>query len=319
MFWKLCCFFAVLGCSFASEYSDAGGRMAQTNGVELWYETFGEKEDPAVLLIMGGGGQSILWDKIFCEQLAGEGFYVIRYDHRDAGLSTCFDFEKDPYTLADLADDAIGLLDAIGVQKVHLFGASMGGFIAPIMAVRYPERVLSVGLLATTCDFRPGLKALCGKDYGDSPLPGLDAEYLTAMANLRTAHTETFEEQLELRLATWRVMNGNVVPLDEERNREIQTEFMRRQGQPESLENHLKCIEKSEEMIRTFPSQVRAPTVVLQGSVDPLFAVAHGERLASLIPGAKYVLVEGMGHVPNSHFYTLYIEEIKENARQVKF
>jgi len=292
------------------------GEMVHANGVELWNETFGDKNNPAVLLIMGGGGQGILWPTEFCQKLADEGFYVIRYDHRDAGLSTAIDFEKNPYTMKDLADDAIGLLDALQIQKAHVFGVSMGGFIAPIMAVDYPDRVLSIGLLATTCDFRPAISELFKKpvEIEENSLSYPTPEYLASTLNLLKAPANTFEELLQQRLETWKLLNGSAAPFDEKMNTEIQTEFMLRNLHPKSLESHLSSMALSLDMIQTTPAKVRVPTVVLQGSDDPIFRPDHGETLAALIPGARYVLIKGMGHIPNAEFYDLWIQEIKNNA-----
>ena len=128
---------------FFSLHSESN--IAHANGIDIWYETFGTPTDPAYLLITGGGGcQGILWPTYFCERLAKEGFYVIRYDNRDSGFSTCFDFNTNPYTLSDIAKDAIGLLDFLRIEKAHVFGLSMGGLVAKIMAAHYPQRIFSI-------------------------------------------------------------------------------------------------------------------------------------------------------------------------------
>ena len=105
-------------------------KVVQTNGLEFWTESFGKKENPALLLIMGSGSQGIQWPQKFCEQLANKGYFVIRYDHRDVGLSSTIDYQKTPYTLLDMGKDAISILDSYGIKKAHIVGFSMGGPIA---------------------------------------------------------------------------------------------------------------------------------------------------------------------------------------------
>lgn len=123
--------------------------------ISLWYETFGEKKNPPLLLIAGGLCQGILWPDEFCEALAKKGLYVIRYDHRDSGLSTCVDFTKAPYSLYDMAEDATQLLDYLKIEKAHACGISMGGVIAELMSAHFPERISTIALFSTSCDLRP--------------------------------------------------------------------------------------------------------------------------------------------------------------------
>ena len=293
------------------------GQIAQANGIELWYETFGKKENPALLLIMGGCCQGVIWHKAFCERLADEGFYVIRYDHRDSGLSSCFDFDKDPYDLMDVTKDAVGVLDAAGVEKAHLFGVSMGGFISELMAAYYPERVHTITVLGSSPDMRPGNLAFAGlPPEEDAPLSPPTAHYLEWMKEFLKILPQTDEERLAQRLDGWNRLNGQKVPLDEETNREIHTEFLSRLRYPQGIVNHVAMLngEQSERLIRTAPSKIKVPTVILQGSEDPIFPPDHGEALSRAIEGSEYVFVEGMGHIPNDRFYDLYIEILKRQA-----
>lgn len=290
------------------------GQMAKANGIEIWYETFGQKDHPVLLLIMGGCCQGILWPTEFCERLANEGFYVIRYDHRDTGFSTCFDFESHPYNHLDMAKDAVGLLDFLGIEKAHLAGVSMGGPIAELMSVYYPEKVSTIALIATSCDFRPMNLACQGlpPEVGSLSSPGED--YLLAIKQIADMAPQNEKERLEQRLAIWRVHSGRDWPFEEERQREIQQEFLSRVRCPESLNNHVLAGRRSEELVRTVPYQVTVPTVVIHGSQDPLFPPDHGEALAAAIKGSRYVLLKGMGHIFSCHFYDHLIEEIKRNA-----
>ena len=187
--------------------------IAKANGIEIWYETFGEKENPSLLLIMGARGQGILWPTELCEQLAKENFYVIRYDHRDTGYSTCFDYEKNPYDLLDMAKDGIGLLDYLGIDKAHLWGLSMGGPIAELMAVHSPQRVFTITLMATSCDFRPASLAFDDMYPQDIVLSRPKEVYLNLTQRFFQSQSRTEEEILEERVLRWSILNGSEVPL----------------------------------------------------------------------------------------------------------
>ncbi len=288
--------------------------FAQANDVSIWYETFGKKENPAVLLIMGGCCQGVLWPKIFCEKLANEGFHVIRYDHRDSGLSTCFDFEKQPYDPLDMAQDAVSVLDAAGVKKARIFGVSLGAFIAELMAGYFPERVDSILLMGSTTNIHPMNLAYANLPQDDqASLPPPSPDYLAWMKEYMKLAPKTDEEKLAQREAGWNKLNGQKFPLNETINREIHREFLSRMRFPQGVINHITMLrrELSEELVRTVPSKIKVPTVIIHGTEDPIFAPDHGEALHRAIPHSKYLLMEGMGHVPGDHFFDLYIDLIK--------
>ncbi len=304
-------------CLFLSSVSGFA-QMAKTNGIEVWYETFGKKEDSAVLLVMGGGCQGIHWPTEFCRRLAAEGLYVIRYDHRDTGLSTCFDFAKAPYDMLDLTRDAIGLLDAIGVQKAHWVGLSMGGPIAQLAAVHFKERVTGITLMATSCDMEASVRACEGLAAGPNSLSPPNPDYVAFMKAREAtfkAKTQppTISEQVDQSVEGWRMLSGSM-PFDEERYQEIWSYFFYRARHLESMWNHLLAIKQSYNLIRTIPYLVEVPTLILQGSADPIFGPDHGQALAKAIQGSRYMLVEGMGHLPNAAFYDLWCKEIKYTA-----
>lgn len=312
---KIITFMLLLSASF-SLFADQG-KIAKVNGINIWYETFGNKKNPSLLLIMGGCCQGVLWPREFCERLAAEGFYVIRYDHRDSGLSTCFDFETNPYNLMDMTQDAVGVLDIIGIERAHLFGVSLGAFLSEIMAAYYPERVNSILLLSSSCELRPMNLAYAGlppeKEAIYSPPT---EEYLTWMQEFMKLSPQTEEERLAQRIDGWNKLNGQKFPLDERINREVHQEFLSRLRYPQGILNHIAMLNTrdSEDLFRSTPSKIRVPTVILQGSEDPLFPPDHGTGLAQKIKHSKYFLVEGMGHVPSDHFYDLYIRILKEQA-----
>jgi len=295
-------------------------RIASSNGVDIWYETFGSKENPALLLIMGGCCQSVIWHKAFCEKLSDEGFYVIRYDHRDMGLSTCFDFEKDPYDPMDMAKDAIGVLNDAGIKKAHLFGVSLGALLSEILAVYFPEKVHTITLLGSTCDIRPMNLAYAGLPPESGALVSPPSpHYLSWMKEFMQLSPQTQEDQLQQRIEGWNRLNGQKYPLDPKNNREMHSEFLARLRHPQGIINHIRMLRRpqSEEIVRTTPSRIEVPTVILHGSEDPIFPPDHAEGLSRLIKNAEYFFVEGMGHVPNEHFYELYLHVLKQQAAKV--
>jgi pimeloyl-ACP methyl ester carboxylesterase len=284
--------------------------IVKANGIEIWYETFGSKKDPAVLLVMGGFCQGILWPQEFCQRLADSGFYVIRYDNRDTGFSTCFDFEKNPYDLNDMAEDGIALLDALRVKKAHVCGLSMGGPIGELMSIHHPGKVTGLTLIATSLDMIPCSFAYEG-DEREFSHSRPTKRYLQWMDGFLRHPPTTFEGKLAQRVECWRILNGDKIPFEEEMYTQIHSEFLHRVKHPESITNHLGAIKNSLTLIEKAAGQVTVPTTILHGTEDAIFPPDHGEALHQGIKGSKYLLVEGLGHVPNRYFYDLFIQAIK--------
>lgn len=287
--------------------------MAKINDLEIWYETFGHPEDPALLLVMGASCQGVLWPVEFCEKLVKEGFYVIRYDHRDTGLSTCLDFEKKPYDLMDVTKDALGLLDYLKIKKAHFFGVSMGGIVAELMAAHFAERVHTITIMGSSPDVRPMNLAIKGVPPENNPFSSPVHEYRSWRSPQPQKPYEQDENFLEHRVTIWQRMNGSIAPFDTEFYRSLHRECLRRLKNTDSLKNHYLASTLSEDLVREAPYLIQRPTLILQGSEDPVFRPDHGEGLFKAIEGSRYLLVEGMGHVPNNHFDDLIIEQIKKN------
>lgn len=288
------------------------GQMASANGIKIWYETFGQKENPPYLLIMGGCCQGIMWPAEFCERLAAEKFFVIRYDHRDTGYSTCFDYQKNPYTLLDMAKDALGLLDALKIQKTHIAGLSMGGPIAELMAFHYPDRVLTMTLIATSCDFRPMNRAYAGLPPEKNTLPRPKDIYLSWMKNFLECPTKNQEEAFEQRMSCWRILNGTITPFEEVLYSELHRLFLTRSIFPESIKNHLFVCSNSEDLIESAPQHINVPTLIFHGTEDPIFPPDHGSALSKAISKSNYFLIDGFGHVLNCQFYEFMIRKMKD-------
>jgi pimeloyl-ACP methyl ester carboxylesterase len=293
------------------------GHQAKTDTVDLWYETFGQKENTPLLLIMGGCCSSTMWHTAFCERLADEGFYVIRYDHRDSGLSTSIDFDQAPYGLLDVTKDALAVLDAAGIQKAHIFGVSLGGLIAEVLAADYPERVHTITFFGASPDIRP--MNLAFAQLPPEPNATLSSpleRYLTWMKEFLKLTPRTEEDKLEHRLEGWNRLNGDKIPIDEAINREIHTAFLSRFNYPQGIVNHVQLLNNtsSENLVRDVPHRIHLPTIIIHGSEDPIFPPDHGAALHEQIANSEYYLIEGMGHVPNDHFYDLYVELLKKQA-----
>jgi len=292
------------------------GQIVKANGIDIWFDSFGNQDHPAFLLIMGACCQGILWPTEFCSKLAEKGFRVIRYDHRDAGLSTCFDFDEAPYSHLDMAKDAVGLLDALGIESAHILGLSTGGSIAQLMAAHFPSRVKSLALIATSIDFEPVDRALEGNPKPEDSLSSPTRDYLEAMSTFFSHVPETEEEEVKLRVVLWQLLNGSSFPLEESSQRELHQRFLQRLRWRPGLENHVKANCLSEKMLKEEAKNIRAPTIVLQGSEDPIFQPDHGEALAKAIKDADYCFIEGHGHVPNPHFFDFLIDKLVQHAEE---
>jgi pimeloyl-ACP methyl ester carboxylesterase len=292
--------------------------MARTNGIELCYEIFGADDAEPMLLIMGLGAQMIIWDDEFCQQLAASGFRVIRFDNRDIGESTKLSGGKRltaiellklrflgipvtaPYKLSDMADDVIGLLDSLGIQSAHLVGASMGGMIAQELTLSYPDRVRSLTSIMSST--------------GNPKLPQPTRE---AAALLLRPPPTTLEEYVARFKQTWKILRVGSFPLDEAKDRELAMRIFARGLNLPGAARQLRAILASGSRKERLKS-VRTPTLVIHGTVDPLIRPVAGKETAASIPGAKLVMIEGMGHALPIPMWPRIIGAIADHAHGVK-
>ncbi|RED16268.1 alpha/beta fold hydrolase [Parasphingopyxis lamellibrachiae] len=270
------------------------------NGISLEVEDHGDRNDPALLLIMGFSGQLSLWPDAFVDGLVDRGFRVIRFDNRDIGLSDKLHGVKAPhpiwqllvkrffpgrrlapYRLTDMAADAVGVLDALEIARAHVLGVSMGGMISQILAADYPERVSTLMPVMTSTN-APGL-------------PGPDSEVRKALIKAARNRPETAEEALESGMNFFTVIGS---PGGEERRAEIE-ELIRKNVErsfyPEGPSRQMAAIIDTGNL-RPWASRVQADTVVIHGADDPLIPYACGEDVAAHIDGARFALIDGMGH-----------------------
>jgi pimeloyl-ACP methyl ester carboxylesterase len=264
---------------------------AAANGMTLEYETFGDHSDPAVLLIMGFTGQLTLWDADFCAALADTGYFVIRYDNRDVGLSTWLDdagaptlaelgsgTAEAPYSIADMADDAAGLLDALGLARAHIVGASMGGMIAQAFAIGHPERTLTLtSIMSTTGD------------------PSVGQPHPEALGALLQAPPTSRDEAMDQGAVTWKAIGSPGYPFDEAQVRQRSAEAFDRAFHPAGHVRQMAAIVTQPDRTPALAS-VSIQTLVIHGEDDPLVDPSGGRATADAIPGATLLLVPGMGH-----------------------
>jgi pimeloyl-ACP methyl ester carboxylesterase len=258
--------------------------IVRANGVDLCVETVGDPADPPILLIMGTSGSMDWWEDEFCERLADGGRLVIRYDLRDTGESVTYEPGSPGYDGDDLTDDAVGILDALGIERAHLVGISMGGAIAQEVALDHPDRVASLTVIATTFAVSSGLS-----------LPGMRADAGAALAQLEPPDWSDREAVIEYGVATARLGAGSG-GFDEAANRELWGRALDRTANIESSFVNHDLIHGSEARPRPSVSEIRAPVLVIHGDDDPYFPLEHGEAMAREIPNAELLVLEGVGH-----------------------
>jgi pimeloyl-ACP methyl ester carboxylesterase len=268
-------------------------RTVGANGIEIWCEDFGSRRDPPLLLVMGAGGQGILWPDEFCAGLAAAGRYVIRYDNRDTGQSTCVDFANSPYTLSDMARDAVGLLDALGIEHAHVAGASMGGMIAQTLAIEHGDRLRTLTSIMSSPLGRSGMEGIL--DPARAKLPGPAPKVLEVFQAQAASPPKTREERIAQSLRLWRALAGSGEPFDEAAVRAREARVFARAKNPDAAQNHQLAIGTSPDRTEALRG-VRIPALVIHGAEDPILPLAHGRATADAIPGARFLVIEGMGH-----------------------
>lgn len=268
----------------------------QANGIRIEFETFGSRADPALLLIAGNGAQLLFWETEFCEMLADTGFFVILLDNRDAGLSTKFEEAGSPdfmgaiqavmagkavdapYSLNDMADDCIGLLDAMHIEKAHICGASMGGMIAQVVAYRHPQRILSLTSIMSNT----------GNPQSAQGHPDALAAVVAPSPTERNAY-------IEHNMKVWRKIWSPGFPFEEERAHAFLENSYDRSFCPSGAIRQniaiLACGDRTASL-----TTIKAPALIIHGSGDPLIPLDAGKEAARAIPESRLLVVEGMGH-----------------------
>ncbi len=285
-------------------------QFATVGDLSLCYETFGDESDPALLLIMGLATQMLGWNEDFCRQLAERGFRVIRFDNRDVGRSSRIDsvpppkplelltrrIKRVPYTLEDMADDAAGLLTALGIERAHVVGASMGGMIAQSLAARHPERVLSlVSIMSTT-----------GNRFKGQPAFRV---YPTFLAR----PPRTKEDSVERIARLFKMIGSPAFDHDELELRAMAALSWDRGHSPAGPGRQLAAIIASGDRTPDV-RRITAPTLVIHGAKDLLVRPSGGRATARAIPGARLLMIDGMGHDLPRGAWPQILDGIAENA-----
>jgi pimeloyl-ACP methyl ester carboxylesterase len=292
------------------ESTASGERIARVGKLKLCYETFGSRGDPPLLLVMGLASQMLLWDEDFCERLAAEGFYVIRFDNRDVGRSTILRAApvpkrwqlliRDPrgaaYSLEDMADDAVGLLDGLEIGRAHIVGISMGGMIAQLVALRHPERVLSlVSIMSSTGERRVG-----------RPRPRVGLRVFRKVPRDRAGYIEDHVQ-------SYRIIGSKDFDFEEDRKRERAARLFDRGIHPAGSARQMAAVVTAGDRTPLL-RRLRVPTTVIHGDADPLVDVSGGRATAEAIPDATLVVIPGMGHDLPRQLWPQIIGAIVENA-----
>jgi pimeloyl-ACP methyl ester carboxylesterase len=288
----------------------SGERFAQVGDVELCYETFGSPQSSPLLLVMGLSSQMILWDEDFCDLLARQNFWVIRFDNRDVGRSTILRdkpvptrgqlLRRDPlaaaYSLEDMSEDTASLLDALSIDSAHVVGVSMGGMISQLLAVRHPDRVRSlVSIMSTTGNRRVGRTSV--RLYPRLlKRPRLDREgYMIDFIDAQ------------------RAIGSRRYPSDPERLRRVAARCHERGLHPSGSARQLGAIVAARDRTPVLPS-IKVPTTVIHGDADPLVNVSGGRATAAAIPGSRLVIIPGMAHELPPQLWPQLVEEVVANT-----
>lgn len=314
---KIHIFFVRLFYLISSIFHGFTQKIIHANGIDLWVETFGKKENPTILFIMGCGAPGLMWHQKFCQQLADKGFFVIRYDHRDVGLSSIRDYQNFPYTLLDMAKDAIAILDHYSIQKAHIVGGSMGGIIAMLLDAHFPDRVLTLTLIMTTADGRSTLDAIEEK-VSQSPLSPPHPSILEWLKSYKLNPPKTIVEKEKKLLEIGRIQNGSIVPFDEKLYRQIAFQSFLKSSNLEGIFKHLKAWSASNDLHRQTIDQIQTPTLIIHGDQDPIFPLDHPMALKNAIPHAQLTILTGMGHGLNTQFYDVLIEKIEGMTKNIE-
>jgi pimeloyl-ACP methyl ester carboxylesterase len=289
-------------------------RIAHANGIDICYEIFGEATAEPLVLIMGLASQMVLWDDAFCEQIAARGFRVVRFDNRDVGQSskltggkrlTLWEMLKArflnippaaPYTLRDMAQDTIALMDVLGIRSAHMVGASMGGMIAQEIAITFPERVRSlISIMSTT---------------GDPDLPQPSNEAVSLLTQPQPTNRDEFIARFK---RNSKVLRAGRFPEDEALDGSRAERIFDRGLNPAGAGRQIRAVLASGSRKERLHN-VKAPTLVIHGTADPLVDPKAGQDTAISIPGAKLLMIEGMGHALPMAIWPEIIDAIDKHA-----
>ncbi|MGG4217974.1 alpha/beta hydrolase [Paenibacillus jamilae] len=272
--------------------------LIKSDGIEICSDSFGERGNPAILLIMGAQSSLIWWEEEFCQRLADTGRFVVRYDNRDVGRSTTYEPGRPDYTFEDMAEDAIRVLDAYKIEKAHIVGMSMGGMLTQLIALRHPDRVLTVTLIATS-NFAPDL-------------PPMEEKVMDYFSNMEAIDWTNEQSVVDFVVGRSRILVGSKYPFDENKVYQLAKEEWKRSNNMASMNNHAMLSGGESYLART--EEINVPTLVIHGTEDPIIPYEHGIHLANEIPGAVLLTLEGAGHELHYDDWDLIIDSISKHT-----
>jgi pimeloyl-ACP methyl ester carboxylesterase len=273
--------------------SSNGEQFVQTNGVELCVETFGDASDPAILLIHGACASMLWWEEELCELIASQQRFVIRFDNRDTGRSTTFPVGHPGYSLRDMANDAVGILDALGISRAHIVGRSMAGGTTLILGVDHPDRVASLTFVSTTT--------------GDAALPPMSDTFLEAVSE--GPDLSSADAIVESIVSVIRAYHDGSAFFDEQATRALaRRDLARSRDIAAAMTNHF-LIDVNGPAMGGF-GDIKAPTLVIHGELDPVFPIEHGQALQRAVPGAELLVLQGAGHALPRQRWGVFVSAI---------
>ncbi len=268
-------------------------QIINANGIDICTDAFGDPHDSPLLLIMGAGASMILWEENFCQRLADNGRFVIRFDNRDVGRTTSCPPGEPDYSMQDMALDAVAVLDHYRIDAAHIVGASMGGMIAQLVALDHPSRVLSLVPIMSSPNPGAVTDAMEGKPSATLS-PPTDAVLAAAMAGLALDWSDR-EAVVDNRVNMFRVLSGSAYPYDEGSRRALFTYEVERAINPASSQNHGLVVAATERWHHRL-GEIKCPTLVIHGTEDPILPIDHGEAIAQGVSGAQLLSLPGVGH-----------------------
>jgi pimeloyl-ACP methyl ester carboxylesterase len=274
---------------------------APINDGTLFTESFGDKASPPVLLIMGAMASGVWWPDAFCAQLASRGRLVIRYDHRDTGLSTSYELGAAGYSTETLADDALSVLNAYNIETAHLVGMSLGGYLSQLIALKAPRRVKTLTLIAS--------ESLASKNPS---IPGIDPRVLEYHSRAATLDWSNRDSVTEYQVGAWRLLTGSAHPFDEETIRRLAKQDLDRTPNPLTAFNHASLKEPTAWIGRL--SEIGAAALIIHGTEDLVVPYAHALALHNGLRGSKLLTLPGSGHELHPLDWPTILDAIAEHT-----
>lgn len=276
-------------------------RIIKINKIEICTEAIGNPSNPPIILIMGATASMIWWDNEFVKNLANRGFYVIRYDNRDTGKSSSFEPGIPPYTILDLVDDTIAVIDNYGLKNAHFIGMSMGGMVAQLAAIRYPDRVKSLTLISTSI-------------WDNLPdLPPMEQKLINHYSKLPEVDWSNKSQAKSYIVNNWNLLNGSKYNFDLKRAEALAENEISRSIRLQSMFNH--SFLTGGEQYYGQSSKIKQSVLIFHGTEDPVLPYPHALKIKNSIKNSKLITLKGVGHEIHRADWNLFLEEIERHIK----